>query len=283
MYKLSLGIGVSGMKEIFNPFQSVAPKIQQHRIILSESIIEYYEKSIVYSDALQTYLDDIMISEETSVSFRDDPTLDAQHNMVNFVSRVPMKCLIADKTEFSGCDVRRVNCILPKQICSNDNNVVNRYSLPIANHLVKAGDNCERYATWLGHWFENEQSITFVDKYLFMGNGEASFKKYIIPYISKNTTINIYCDCNLDESEYASEADLLKAITSYYSDWDIHIFLCSSKSMHDRFIMLSSGVLITIGKGVSFLNASGKIDKDCYISFSECETPSLPAVCSQLC
>ncbi len=270
MYNLTVGLGSSIIGSIMNPFDdaNLYPKIKQHRVILSSSLIEYYLSTVPerYRDQLELYFDSIAYNEETSMSFKDIPELDARQNLISFVDKVPMKVLVSQKEEFDSYKLGKVKITTPESIRNNENNAFNRYTFPIVNHVAKASEKCDFYAAWFGHLFENEKNITIIDRYLLAANGRESFEKYYLPRISSGSRIDIYC--SFEDSDFSSENEIKDLIKKEYANWNVHVFLCADREFHDRFIILND-IQISLGVGLSFLHPSGSIIKNCTINISK--------------
>lgn len=283
MYKLKIGVGYSIFDEKLNPFaghQDLIPMIRQHRIMLSEAVIEYYQAKIPeeFSDFFMTFLDSIMTDDESSCFFVDDPDKDARQNLIKAVKQTPMRTLITYKEEFGQYNLSGVEVVTPESISNHDDNAFNRYTFPIVNHVAKEGSNCELYASWLEHLFEGEDRIKIIDPYIFSGNGRRSLNKYYLSKIQEGAEIDIYCE--LYKSDYQSESEMLSAIRNDYSKWNIHVHLC--EFMHDRYILLSSAQ-ISFGAGLDFLNCRGRIRKNCTISVTTDREIPMPTVLKTIC
>ena len=283
MYTLCIGLGYSVFACIMQPFSEYSDlfsRIKQHRIILSNSLVEYYLSLVPdqYEDNLLTFIDSIIGSEELSISFKDDPNLDARQNLINFVLQVPLKTLITDEDEFKAYKLGKVNQITPLSIVTHENNNFNRYTFPITHYIASKGENCLSYSAWFGHLFENESTITIIDQYIFQWSGRESLKKFYLPKISEGTRIDVYCE--FDKCGFDSEEELMKMIEEEFSSWDMHVFLCDG--MHDRYILLDS-IQISLGTGLVFLNRKGTIVKDCNICITNDTSIPFPHVIKCLC
>lgn len=72
MFKLNIGVGATVMRLYYLPHNNKSYLIdimEQHRIILSENIIEYYisEADDLYKDCIATYIDSIANVEDTHI------------------------------------------------------------------------------------------------------------------------------------------------------------------------------------------------------------------------
>lgn len=268
MYKLNIGVGFSILQLYYLPHNNksfLISVIEQHRIILSEKIIEYYiEKAEdIYKDVIETYLDSIIYADDTHVFYNEKfDGKSAIEEMLLLVAINPMRVLLGENEEFRGHSLKKVKLITSQQIINREKNSIYKFSFPIVNHYVGVNENCESYATWFGHLFKGESEIEIQDKYIMNRNGIECLKRYYLPYIPSKSKINIYCET----MDSCSEADILKELQdSYYSQWEIHVYLC--RGMHDRYIQLDS-IQISIGAGLDFLHISGYTKKACTLSFT---------------
>lgn len=283
MYKLNIGVGFSILKLYYLPHNNksfIIDLIEQHRIILSEKIIEYYIEMVdeLHRDIMETFIDSIIYTDDTHIYYQEQYNEEsAIEEMIQLVGRNPMKVLLGESEEFKKQSLKKIKLITSEQILNRDNNPIYRYSFPVVNHYVRRGEICESYATWFGHLFEEEQEIEIQDKYILNGNGVECLKKYYLSYIAENTKINIYCET----IDTCTETDILKELQkSFYTKWDIHVYLCNK--MHDRYIQLNS-IQISVGAGLDFLHVSGITKKSCTISITNYATRfPLPVVVKQL-
>ena len=283
MYKLNIGVGFSVLKFYYLPHNNksfLIDIIEQHRIILSDKIIQYYiEKADdIHRDIIETYIDSIVYADDTHVFYTDQPEkISAIEEMILLVEKNPMKVILAEHEEFSSYNTRRIKLITSQQIIDKEMNAIYRYSFPITNHYVGCNENCESYAVWFGHLFEGEKQIEIQDKYILTCNGIECLKRYYLPHIEVGTEINIYCEI----VDSCTEAGVLAELNdAFYTDWDVHVFIC--QGMHDRYIQLST-IQISIGAGLDFLHLSGLTRKACTINITKNKNKfPLPAVIKQL-
>lgn len=76
MYKLNIGVGFSILQFYYLPHNNksfLIDIIEQHRIILSEKIIQYYiEKADdLHKEVIETYLDSIIYTDDTHVFYNE--------------------------------------------------------------------------------------------------------------------------------------------------------------------------------------------------------------------
>ncbi len=283
MYKLNIGVGYSILQFYYLPHNNksfLIDVIEQHRIILSKKIIQYYiEKTDdLYKDVLETYIDSIVYTDDTHIFYEEQSEkISAIEEMILLVEQNPMKVVLGEHEEFSAYNIRKIKLITSQQIINKELNAIYRYSFPITNHYIGCNKNCEAYAVWFGHLFEGESQIEIQDKYILTFNGIECLKKYYLPHIAKGTEINIYCEI----VDSCTETGILSELSDvFYTDWNIHVFICSG--MHDRCIQLST-VQISIGAGLDFLHISGYTRKACILSITKNKIKfPLPTVIKQL-
>lgn len=283
MYKLNIGVGFSILQFYYLPHNNktfLIDIIEQHRIILSEKIIQYYiEKADdLHKDVIETYIDSIIYADDTHVFYEEQSAkISAIEEMLLLVEKNPMKVVLGEHEEFSAYNTRKIKLITSQQIIDKELNAIYRYSFPITNHYIGRNEKCESYAVWFGHLFEGEEQIEIQDKYILTCNGFECLKKYYLPYIAKGTKINIYCET----VDSCTETGILTELNdAFYADWTVHVFIC--QGMHDRYIQLST-VQISIGAGLDFLHLSGYTKKNCTLSITRNNNKfPLPNVIKQL-
>lgn len=102
MYKLNIGVGFSVLKFYYLPHNNksfLIDIIEQHRIILSDKIIQYYiEKADdIHRDIIETYIDSIVYADDTHVFYTDQPEkISAIEEMILLVEKNPMKVILAE-------------------------------------------------------------------------------------------------------------------------------------------------------------------------------------------
>lgn len=268
MYKLNLGIGFSILQLIYLPHCNktcIIDIIEQHRIILSNKIISYYEENVDdnYKEILDTFLDSIVYTDESHIFYQSDENdKTALEEMVDLVNKNPMKIIVSEEEEFGGISLCKAKIINSKAIIDKEINALYRFSFPITHHFVKIGSSCEAYSTWFGHLFESEKHIKIIDKYIVTDNGLKSLKKYYFPNIPDSAEVDIYCK----RINNISDEEILNYFNdNYFKSWQIRVYLC--KKMHERFIEFGD-CQISIGSGLDFLHYSGVTQKDCIIGIT---------------
>ncbi len=269
MFKLNIGVGASVLKQYYMPHNCksfIMDIIQQHRIILSEKIIQYYEsqeEDEIYREVLETYIDSISNVDSTHIFYESlDNEVSAKDEIVYFVKRNSMSVLLSEDKEFFEIEMKGVNFVTPQDMIDCKITPLFKYSFPISNYVIEKGEYCTEYAKWFGHLMEGETQIEIQDKYVFSNKGVRSLKKYYFPYIEKGSTVNVYCELVNNES---INTLINRVNDSYFDDWDLHVFLC--EEMHDR-IMQFGELQISIGVGLDFLSPSGRTRKRCIITIS---------------
>lgn len=264
-----MGVGFSVLQLYYLPHNKksyLMDVIGQHRVILSEKIINYYmdEAEEVYKEAIETYIDSIAYADDTHVYYNStvDEKISAKDEMIMFVERNPMKILFSEIDEFKAHNTKKVKIVTPKQMLNRENTPLYKYSFPLSNYYAGVDETCEVYATWFGHLFEGETNIEIQDKFIMSQKGIECLKKYYLPYIPKGITVDIYCEM-IDGVTKQDVCSRLK--DSFFEDWDIHVYSC--RHMHDRYIQLD-GLQISVGAGLDFLHLSGKTKKACTINIT---------------
>ena len=235
MYKLNIGVGYSILQFYYLPHNNksfLIDIIEQHRIILSKRIIQYYiEKTDdLYKDILKNYIASIVYTDDTHIFYEEQSEkTSAIEEMIFLVQNNPMKVVLGENEEFSAYNIRKIKLITSQQIIDKEFNAIYKYSFPITNHYIGCNEKCEIYATWFGHLFEDESQIEIQDKYILKANGIKCLKKYYLPHIAKDAEIDIYCEI----VDSCTEQGILSELSDvFYADWNIHVFIC--RGMHDR-------------------------------------------------
>lgn len=269
MYKLNIGVGFSVLQLYYLPHNSKSYLIDiigQHRVILSEKIINYYmeEADEMFKEVIETYIDSIVYTVDTHVYYPSsfDDEISAKKEMIMFVAQNPMKVLFTEIDEFKSYNLKKIKIVTPEQMLNREKTSLFKYSFPISNYYVGIDENCAAYATWFGHLFEGEKLIEIQDKFIMSSKGIECLKKYYLPYIEKNSLVNIYCEmtCGITKQDINSQLS-----DPFFDDWNIHVYSC--KHMHDRYIQFE-GIQISIGAGLDFLHLSGKTKKACTINIT---------------
>ena len=200
MFKLNIGVGFSIIKFFYLPHSNrsfLIDIIEQHKIILSEKIIQYYLEKAgdLYRDVMETYLNSIIYANDTHVFYEEQSKgMSAIEEMILLVKKNPMGVVLGETEEFQAYNTREIELITSQQIIDKEVNAIYRYSFPITNHYIKCNERCEMYAEWFGHLFEGEKKVEIQDKYILTCHGVKSLKRYYLPYIAKGTEIDIYCE-----------------------------------------------------------------------------------------
>lgn len=269
MYKLNMGVGFSVLQLYYLPHNNksfLIDVICQHRVILSEKIINYYmdEADELFKEAIETYIDSISYTNDTHVFYNSslDEGVSAKDEIIMFVEKNPMKILFSESEEFASYNIKKIKMVTPEQMLNREKTALLKYTFPLSNYYVGIDENCEAYATWFGHLFENENHIEIQDKYIMSSKGIDCLKKYYLPHIEKGSMVDIYCEI----IEGVSKQDIYNTLSdSFFDDWDIHVYSC--KHMHDRYIQFD-GMQISVGAGLDFLHMSGKTKKPCTLNFT---------------
>ncbi len=269
MYKINMGVGFSVLQLYYLPHNNksyLMDVIGQHRVILSEKIINYYmdEADELYKEAIETYIDSIAYADDTHLFYRstEDEKITARDEMIIFVEQNPMKILFSEVDEFKTYNTKNVKVVTPEQMINREKTTLYKFSFPLSNYYARIDESCEAYATWFGHLFEGETNIEIQDKFIMSQKGIECLKKYYFPHIPKGITVDIYCEL----IDGVTKHDVCNQLAdSFFDDWNIHVYSC--KHMHDRYIQFD-GLQISIGAGLDFLHLSGKTKKACTINIT---------------
>ena len=269
MYKINMGVGFSVLQLYYLPHNNksyLMDVIGQHRVILSEKIINYYmdEADELYKEAIETYIDSIAYADDTHIfySSTEDEKISARDEMIIFVEQNPMKILFSEVDEFKTYNTKKIKVVTPEQMINREKTALYKFSFPLSNYYARIDESCEAYATLFGHLFEGETNIEIQDKFIMSQKGIECLKKYYFPHIPKGITVDIYCEL----IDGVTKHDVCNQLAdSFFDDWDIHVYSC--KHMHDRYIQFD-GLQISIGAGLDFLHLSGKTKKACTINIT---------------
>lgn len=267
MYKLNLGVGFSIFKLVYLPYNDktfILEIIKQHKLILSDKIINYYLEMAgeENSDIVESFLDALIYNDESHVYYKTNSEISAKDELIRLVEQNPMRVLVAEDEEFKDFTINKIKLISSKDIVEKKVNSLFRYSFPIVNYYVAVGEKCESYARWFGHLFENENVIQIIDKYILTKKGIDVLKKYYFPVIQNDTAVEIYSEC-LDEYDENMIINMFQDI--YFTRWNISIYICTG--MHDRYILFGK-YQMSIGAGLDFLHISGTTKKACIINIT---------------
>ncbi len=267
MYKLNLGVGFSIFKLVYLPYNDktfILEIIKQHKLILSDKIINYYLEMAgeENSDIVESFLDALIYNDESHVYYKTNSEISAKDELIRLVEQNPMRVLVAEDEEFKDFTINKIKLISSKDIVEKKVNSLFRYSFPIVNYYVDVGEKCESYARWFGHLFENENVIQIIDKYILTKKGIDVLKKYYFPVIQNDTAVEIYSEC-LDEYDENMIINMFQDI--YFTQWNISIYICTG--MHDRYILFGK-YQMSIGAGLDFLHISGTTKKACIINIT---------------
>lgn len=162
MYKLNLGVGFSIFKLVYLPYNDktfILEIIKQHKLILSDKIINYYLEMAgeENSDIVESFLDALIYNDESHVYYKTNSEISAKDELIRLVEQNPMRVLVAEDEEFKDFTINKIKLISSKDIVEKKVNSLFRYSFPIVNYYVDVGEKCESYARWFGHLFGKYQ------------------------------------------------------------------------------------------------------------------------------
>lgn len=265
MINLKLTLGNSFFEHFYLPYSEefgiVLPKISQHKIVLSEKIINYYMDSATGSAnklACRTFIQDIITSNKRCCMEKNFDFDSMTDELMAVAGNQPMKILMAEKTEIQkaikGINLLTVKDILEKQWCA-----FNLYTLPVTSRYIPPKEGVEGYKKWFKNWMQGETKVIIRDKYLLSTEGMTSFKNHFLPLFEEGMNIEIQTDSDVDTSilDQFDQAE--------YDKYSISVFKC--QRMHDR-VLIFGDFQIVIGKGVSFLSGDWNLTGESFISIS---------------
>ena len=267
MIKLNLTLGNTSMSHFYGMMYSdeygpVLPKIRQHRIVLSERLVSYYEECASANglkESCTTYLQALIKSNDRCVLINVfDETQSIEEEMIGIALLQPMKILIAEQEEISK-KKKGLNLLRSNDINNNQNCILNLYCIPVPSRYVEGKKPVEAYTKWLSNWFQGEKNIIIRDKHMLCDHGIESFKKFFLPMFEKGASIIIQTDSKVNQ-KYIDEFD-----KEDYKDYQINIYKCSA--MHDR-VIIAGDFQVVIGKGIDFLSADWNMTSESFISIS---------------
>ena len=121
MYKLNLGVGFSIFKLVYLPYNEktfIIDIIKQHRFILSDKIIGYYEEMAGEEnlDIVETFLDTLIYNDEAHIYYKNQSDISAKDEIIMLVEQNPMKVLVAENEEFQHLTINKIKLINSKDI-----------------------------------------------------------------------------------------------------------------------------------------------------------------------
>lgn len=279
MIKLNLTLGNTFFEQFYSVYSDkygdTLPKICQHKITISDKILDYYERCAQQKgvkDLCVSYLQS-MVSYGSKCEFVRDYEKDTiEEELIAVATDQKMKVLLAEKEEIK--KAQNVNLYDIKHIKEKGNCILNLYSLPVTSRYIPPKKNAEAYKKWLQNWMIGEMNIIIRDKYLLNESGMMSFKNHFLPIIEKGAKIEIQTSEDVDER-------ILKQFDTdpIFDDYAISIFKC--ENMHER-VFIFDTFQIVIGKGVAFLSGDWNLTSESFISISEITIDAKPTRLSRI-
>ncbi len=215
MIKLDIGVSPHNISLYYRPNKKMAYALSvlvQHRIILNKKIVAYYEECVpeYEREALKNYIASIIGNEEETYWSKD---LGKKNNsgieeIIEQVSNVRMKTLIAENFEIEGTKRKGVNCISVESISNNDDvykkSYLFKYSIPITNYQILQGTDNKIISQWLGNMFVNERRIIIQDPYIYTPQSLYSFRNNVCAFFSR-TVSDIVIYGSISESKTTEE------------------------------------------------------------------------------
>lgn len=279
MIKLNITLGNSFWCRFYlsysDEFGEILPKIKKHKIVLSKSIIDYYEdnaKTIGCLDICKTKISYLMQSSDNCFLTTTYGYDDIKDELIATARNQEMKILLAEKEEIKKAP-KDVNLLNSKMINSKPNCVFNLYTIPVINRYISPRQSVDSYKKWLKNWLRNETTIIIRDRYILENDGFRCFTRHFLPLFEKGSTIILHTD------KVVSDEIMNKLDDSVFDDYLIKVYRC--ERMHERVIILNDFEIV-IGKGVSFLSGDRDCTSESFISISEVTIDADKTVIEQL-
>lgn len=266
MIKLNLTLGNTFFEHFYlnysEEFGPILPIISQHRIVMSERLIDYYlncADKIGMKSLCESFIQNRVTSGEMS-SFAVDCKKDTiVEELLAIAEKQPMKVLLAEKSEVKKAG-KGINLYSLADIEKTKWCVLKLYSIPVTSRYVPQKKDVEPYKRWLQNWMKGEKKVIIRDKYLLEDAGMLTFKKHFLPLFEDGIEIEIHTDSIVTDSvlDEFDKADYNKA--------KISVFLC--EKMHERVLIFES-FQIVIGKGLLFLSGDWDLTAESFVSISE--------------
>ena len=138
----------------------------------------------------------------------------------------------------------------------NEDNYYNSYRLPIIRKRIAAGESSGKLSNWLKRIIKTETEFEIIDGYIYQSR--ESFKNYFLVHVPTGAKIKIY---TLSVGA-ATEANLLREFSGAdYRDWDLEVYLLSSKREQHARNILTNNYFIQLEKGMRIFGRSGLTDQ----------------------
>ena len=232
--------------------------IDQHELILSERIIEYYKSETKVPELVDSMIDALGYQQGIVKYVKPDKDYaDGKAELVGLVSKCECKILVAEKNDIKPYSDKNICLVSPSKYMRGARTELNKYVFPVY-YQVSEGTKIESIAKWLAIFFKGEKKISIQDKYILNDRGIYSLEHIYLPMFERDSEIDIYCEATED----CGYRDIKKAAQNkMFDEHNVNIYYCD-KMKHDRYIELSK-ILIKIGAGLDLLGS------ECYIKESK--------------
>ena len=234
--------------------------IKNHRILISEGIIKYYEKSINNTSLVESFIDAYGNTERIKYVTTKEEFDSEIEELLYCVSCFEMRILVGEKQDVAPYSVDNIDLVQTSKIKKGKYTSLSKFVFPV-NYHVKPNCSCESIARWFGTLFKGEKKIRIFDKYILNRRGIKCLKQYYLPNMDEDAEIIIYTsitkDFGITDLENASK-------DSFFDSYNVSIYKCEDMA-HDRYIELSR-IRINIGGGLDILEGvSIRKEKECDI------------------
>lgn len=240
MYKICIILGWPAIKmQLMSLYQVDYPevwaKIQQHRIITSEKLDEYYSQKAEKEGLLQEYQEFMheMLGSDLYTEITDTNN-NLSQSLSQYLKKKNKTLAIAigiqDDISLSKSTCRYQYSI--EEAAMDENGPFAMYSVQ-ADFFRKQDESACDCLEWIQNQIKNEKEVNIIDQYIFKDSRNYnSFIKNILPLIPTNCKVNIHTSKN---EVYA------KQILSDAKQWNIELYYYNE--MHNRYITTSDRIL----------------------------------------
>ena len=246
-------------------------RIRQHRMVLSERLMEFYEKyfekkgqgwlewyqglctDVFYTTERSQILD----SERGQEYIKENP----YHNeLIRLCRKTEDKIILLEpKRKLDKNIIKKLDIGVfdSKDVMDvSGNNAFSMYTLPVNGKSISEGEDSKAISKWLGRFLQEENYIQIFDNYLLTKEGIAYLKNYILRYVQDGAQINIYSCLNDSDLNEQQVKQIFQE--DYYKKWMFSIWLVKSKKDSHARSIEGSKYIIQIDRGLSVFGRSGK-------------------------
>lgn len=249
---------------------SMAQRIRQHRMVISEKLMDYYEeyfrkKSPEYLGWYQAFCTDILYSKERAVLKASSKTKTYIKDNA-YLNELVLLCqetedkiiLMEPKRRMDEKCVKEMGIILYDSTDINDvsgSNLFSMYTLPVNGKIISEGESSRTIANWLGRFWREENYIQIFDNYLLTKDGIRYLKNYFLKYVKEGADIEIYSLLTKDYTKQQvrdifTEDDLKK--------WKFSVYIVKDKKVSHARSTQGSKYIIQMDRGLSVFGREGK-------------------------